>query len=298
MARPRLTPSPSPSLRVGCTQGDCSGGDVVRCAWNGGHNWLFDDAVANGFLVTDFLLRWTKPSHQGGGVNVEAGFPPTAAGVKGLLNVTVVEEDTEPVATHRTTALPQTLEAVEERCDTAADCTLPCPHPDVNECVDGLCGCVAAADGNSTASGGAAAKGHHYGDPEQGCRDDEDVILAGKGHVCAPRIGTAAPAADSADPPPPKCMLGGVVSNRDNGCPFDARVSAKSKAFPICLARGMSGSPDPYSDGDFHCLLVCPCDLQLGNDCGHKAHRHCPGRSTCQRGELRNMAQGVCTYAL
>ena len=43
----------------------CSSGNVVRCAWKGGHNWLFGDAASNGGLVTDFLLRWTKTSWKG-----------------------------------------------------------------------------------------------------------------------------------------------------------------------------------------------------------------------------------------
>lgn len=46
-------------------EGDCPGGDVIRCSWDGGHNWLFNDAVANGGLVTMFLLQWTRPSHIG-----------------------------------------------------------------------------------------------------------------------------------------------------------------------------------------------------------------------------------------
>ena len=49
------------------TEGECEGGDVIRCMWNGGHNWLFNDAKANGGLVTKFLLEWTKPSHVGYG---------------------------------------------------------------------------------------------------------------------------------------------------------------------------------------------------------------------------------------
>ena len=49
------------------SEGDCSGGDVIRCAWNGGHNWLFNDATSNGALVAEFLLLWAKPSHIGKG---------------------------------------------------------------------------------------------------------------------------------------------------------------------------------------------------------------------------------------
>ena len=31
---------------------ECSDGDVVRCMWDGGHNWLFNEAKPNGGLVT------------------------------------------------------------------------------------------------------------------------------------------------------------------------------------------------------------------------------------------------------
>ena len=51
-------------LRFYCLrEGQCSGGDVIRCSWDGGHNWLFNDAKANGGLLTTFLLQWTKPTH-------------------------------------------------------------------------------------------------------------------------------------------------------------------------------------------------------------------------------------------
>merc|ERR1740123_1337710 len=49
------------------SEGSCKGGDVVRCAWNGGHNWFANNASDNGGLVTDFLKQWTKPSHIGMG---------------------------------------------------------------------------------------------------------------------------------------------------------------------------------------------------------------------------------------
>ena len=36
------------------SEGSCTGGDVIRCSWTGGHHWLFDNAEANGGLVTFF----------------------------------------------------------------------------------------------------------------------------------------------------------------------------------------------------------------------------------------------------
>ena len=55
---------------------------------------------------------------------------------------------------------------------------------------------------------------------------------------------------------------------------------------------------NPYRNGDFHCLLVCPCvdDPKEDGKCGPEAHAHCPHGAYCERGELRNRAHGVCTY--
>merc|ERR1712232_1260476 len=50
----------------GCVS-ECSDNSVIRCSWNGGHNWLFNNAKSNGGLVTKFLLGWTKVSHVGFG---------------------------------------------------------------------------------------------------------------------------------------------------------------------------------------------------------------------------------------
>merc|ERR1711862_348244 len=83
-----------------------------------------------------------------------------------------------------------------------------------------------------------------------------------------------------------------------NGCPFDAPVSATSKAYPICIAK--NGGASPYDDGDFTCVLACPCDIEVGADgivqCTGDSHAHCPDGARCERGELRHMSKGVCTY--
>lgn len=47
--------------------GSCTGGDVVRCSWRGGHNWFGNNPTANGGLVSEFLMKWSKPSHIGFG---------------------------------------------------------------------------------------------------------------------------------------------------------------------------------------------------------------------------------------
>lgn len=224
------------------SEGSCSGGDVVRCSWNGGHNWYANSARKNGYLVTDFLTRWVKPSHIGKGYTVGEKLGPGRV----LEDVVVLTEDTSPEVDF--TDLPQTL--------------------------------VPASQG-------------HYGDPAEGCRDDEDVIFAGTGRVCAPRIGIATPWT-GVEPPTPKCKIGGV-GPQANGCPVDAPILKGDavRSWPICIAKG--NTTDPYSDADFHCLLVCPCSGGDGG-CGAEADRHCPGSSRCERGELLNRAHGVCTY--
>jgi len=226
------------------SEGKCVGGDVIRCSWSGGHNWLFNDAESNGGLVTEFLLRWTKTSHIGKGRSL--GEDPTAGRP---LNVTILGE------------------------------VDPTPAPDYN-----------------LTTVLKPVKSGHYGDPDQGCQADEETLVIGTGRVCAPKIDTS-PATlfnvNSTDTvPTPKCKLGGSSSS-PNGCPFDAVTAPHSKAWPVCLAKG--NTTDPYQSGSFHCLLVCPC-AGKGNDCGTHAHAQCPSGATCQRGEIRNMKMGVCTF--
>jgi len=132
----------------------------------------------------------------------------------------------------------------------------------------------------------------HYGNPANGCRHDEDVILIGTGRACAPKVGSNGN--DPNAPPVPHCKVEGVAPSA-NGCPADAPVRHFSKAWPVCLAKG--NTTDPYAEGNFHCMLVCPC-TGLGDSCGAHADTHCPKGARCERGELRNMAQGVCTYPL
>lgn len=63
--------------------GNCSGGDLVRCSWKGGHNWYANSATKNGGLVTYFLLQWTETDHQGFGNKLQPSL---------LQNVEIVEE--------------------------------------------------------------------------------------------------------------------------------------------------------------------------------------------------------------
>lgn len=135
--------------------------------------------------------------------------------------------------------------------------------------------------------------GSHFGDPKDGCNDDEDIVDLGLGHICSYKVSTVGNEPDGT--PRANCSIGGAAPVDNNGCPTDAAVSSGSKAFPICLAKG--GSDDPYTNGEFHCVLVCPCDYDDEGGCGQEAHTHCPGASTCQRGELRHRGQGVCTYS-
>jgi polyhydroxybutyrate depolymerase len=66
------------------SEGECTGGDVVRCSWNGGHNWYGNSAKLNGGLVTDFLLKWTKPTFKGGSGEV-------------FQDITITEDEITPV---------------------------------------------------------------------------------------------------------------------------------------------------------------------------------------------------------
>jgi len=218
--------------------GSCSGGDLVRCSWNGGHNWYGNSATKNGGLVTFFLLQWTETSHMGFG-NKSEGSP--------LEDIEILED--EP--------------------------SKPGPFDDFDVTLE-------------------ASPSGHYSNPSSGCLDDEDIIPLGDGEVCAFKIGTTGNGnGNFTEPPEPACVLGGV-SPTENGCPKDAPVDANSKAYPLCLPKGLTASP--YENSEFHCVLACPCDKVVDDGCGAEAHAHCPSGATCQRGELRNRGQGICTY--
>lgn len=237
------------------SMGECPGGDVVRCAWNGAHNWYGNSAYMNGGLVTEFLLKWAKPSHVGGGYS---------RGDK-VRNVSILEDFT--IISQQD--LPTMLEVPESQSVTHTARSSPQSK---------------------------ALDDEHYGDPDKGCRDDEDVVVVGSGRACAPRIGNATSDANGS-PPEPLCRIGGAGPS-SNGCPAPGQLSDKSQAWPVCL--GKSNATDGYDRGEFHCVLQCPCELVVGDDsklCGPLADAHCPGRSRCERGELRNRACGLCTYS-
>eukprot|EP00930_Biecheleria_cincta_P038079 TRINITY_DN26161_c0_g1_i1.p1 TRINITY_DN26161_c0_g1~~TRINITY_DN26161_c0_g1_i1.p1 ORF type:complete len:567 (+),score=63.89 TRINITY_DN26161_c0_g1_i1:67-1767(+) len=234
-------------------EGECPGGDVVRCSYNAGHNWFHNGGEDNGGLVTDFLLKFTKLSHIGFGLSDGDQF-----------------EEKLP-------APGDVLTDIRVIAGGAVDDPSLAPEPVWPE---------------QTLK--SESKGH-YGNPSTGCLQDEDAVPAGTGHTCAPKIGVSV---NNSALPTPHCKLGGV-SPSANGCPMDAHVSQSSMAWPICLAKGISG--DPYSNGEFHCLLVCPCEAgKIGSsgECGSHSHSHCPSGARCERGDLRKRDQGVCTYSI
>lgn len=219
--------------------GSCTA-DTVRCSWNGGHNWYGNNPTSNGGLVSEFLMKWTKPTHIGFG-RVEG----EELGEGNLLeDITLIddEDDLDAFAD-----LPKTLTA-----------------------------------------------GHHYGNPSSGCQDDEDIVALGHGTACLPALGTTS--MDENGVPEPACKIGGASPVKDNGCPTDAAVPSSSKAFPICIGKG--NTTDPYMNGEFHCVLVCPCStVTEDGECPPESHAHCPAGATCQLGELRHRGQGVCSYS-
>eukprot|EP00746_Dinoflagellata_sp_MGD_P129040 gnl/MRDRNA2_/MRDRNA2_63299_c0_seq2.p1 gnl/MRDRNA2_/MRDRNA2_63299_c0~~gnl/MRDRNA2_/MRDRNA2_63299_c0_seq2.p1 ORF type:complete len:538 (+),score=70.55 gnl/MRDRNA2_/MRDRNA2_63299_c0_seq2:153-1616(+) len=237
---------------------ECSKGDVVRCSWSGGHNWYANNAQKNGGLVTTFLLQWTKTSHIGNGSTI--GESPRMGNI--LESIEILERDPSIQSPFKG------VQILEE-------------DPPIQSSFEGF---------EKTLSSGS-----HYGNPVKGCLPDEDVVSAGNGRVCAPRIEADVTTA----PPTPKCKIGGVVPQQ-NGCPLDATVVDGSKAFPTCLAKSnyTDIKPDPYTAGEFHCLLVCPCDGVGNAECGPEGDAHCPLGAKCQRGDLRHRAQGVCVYPM
>jgi len=229
------------------SEGSCKGGDVVRCGWNGGHNWFANDASDNGGLVTDFLKQWTKPSHIGMG-RVE-GEEVHLGSLLEDVSVATTEDIEEGQA--------------ELDVETA----------------------IVEQEGREVEHGPFK---RHYGDPTEGCLPDEDDIRLGTGVTCAPKIDVEP---ESAEVPAPKCHIGGLTRSA-NGCP-----ESRTSAFPVCLAKG-DNTTNPYAEGIFHCVLLCPCEkVKAGEvDCGISGHLHCPLGAKCERGELQHRLKGVCTY--
>lgn len=58
-----VTPYDGQNALYCVSEGDCSGGDVVRCAFSGGHTY----APSNGALTWWFMSQFAKPTHIGGG---------------------------------------------------------------------------------------------------------------------------------------------------------------------------------------------------------------------------------------
>jgi len=233
-------------------EGECSGGDLVRCAWDGGHNWLFNDAVANGKVVTDFLLQWAKPAHLGKGISVHD------------------ELDTTPT---QTTALDVTIVKTEDLTFSQYVSTTNVfnllPH----------------AMTHGTSAHNHADHASAYGNPKHGCRKGSEVVRVGTGHACAPRITVTRP---EHSVPVPDCTVGG-----SEGCPHYA-----GEAKPVCLAKRHDSdtSTNPYTEGEFHCVLECRCELTEKGRCADKGDTVCPRGSACELGEFRHRAKGVCTY--
>lgn len=235
------TPYDGTSSLYCISEGSCSGGDVVRCSWNGAHTFI----SVNGALSWNFMSKWAKLSHVGGGCADGAACDPASSQL--TVDGVLAEED-----------VPQSVFAESSRLVSVA--------------------------------------GGHYGNPADGCLDDEEGIPLAGGHVCAPRIDSElSPEQERA----PACKFGDAFPIDDNGCPVDSAVAKQSTAWPACVAKG--NTTDPYTNGEFHCVLACgPCDDADPEtaECGEEAHNMCPSGAKCMLGELRAITYGVCTFGL
>eukprot|EP00440_Ansanella_granifera_P027094 gb/GFBE01029428.1/.p1 GENE.gb/GFBE01029428.1/~~gb/GFBE01029428.1/.p1 ORF type:complete len:180 (+),score=27.54 gb/GFBE01029428.1/:1-540(+) len=153
-----------------------------------------------------------------------------------------------------------------------------------------LAGVATGSSGTALAAaqnfeGSAPTAKVHYGAPRElggACSDDEEevkVFFSGEvnASVCAPVV--AAPGGN------PKCHLGGVAPDPDNGCPQDfpkpSGGSSAKRPWPICLSLPRPGK-------DYHCFLTCYLQQPNPDD-------SCPPGARCAPGAYLGPL-GLCTY--
>lgn len=133
-----------------------------------------------------------------------------------------------------------------------------------------------------------SGKKTHYGNPKNGCMDDEEVLEIEGGRVCAPKIGI------NHNTKQADCRFADVHPNPENGCPEDTPDNTHGKwgAFPTCT--------DFASDETTrraHCTLTCgPCRQDSEGDCMAEADDWCPVGATCQVGAHKHTGLGTCVY--
>ena len=251
-----------------------SNGKTVRCMWNGGHNWFLNSATANGGLVTGFLLQWANPTHVGGGNVLGEPYVQPQVGEVTILSAEQYEAmQAADIAATLSTDLFMDI-VPEAKAHYGNPKSVRGCLPDEDALQVGENGMVCAPKVNSTLK-------------STECKADKDCLSLGKGSYCMIDPHKTAPYyCFGKDLPVPKCVLGDFA-NEAPGCPTDGAVRNGSKAWPVCMGKGVQSIP--YVDNDFHCLLTCPYSSP-------DKDTHCPTGALCQRGELRHTPHGVCAY--
>ena len=229
-----------------CWGKQCQGNPVVRCAWDGGHNYYGNNGTLNSALVWEFLSSFSRPSHMGMGI-IETpegkvhSLPrqsylipdPFADGMKHRDNPSFprrklgVKKDNDAESEKRQPSPSSRSDFHHHHHHKHHDHPPPPPHHHHGD-------------------------DHYYGDPRRhgGCRQDEKILFFTdgkfKGSSCAPTIEVGS------------CIVGGYRTT-SNGCPDHKTSSGNNESrdgvFPTCLA--LSDDATTSVGDEFHCLLAC-----------------------------------------
>lgn len=219
------------------SEGSCSGGDVVRCMWRGGHTFI----SVNGPLAWDFMSQWTKPSHVGFGCSdgepchksssvavataVGDAAPPIFEGVALLkqearghygdpANGCLADEDIIPLAGGHTCA-PRIDSSISPQHELSPQCMFG----DVFPIRDNGCPTDADVTANSAAWPACVAKGNTidpYTNGEFHC-----VLVCGPCNRADPVTAECEGEAHEMCPLGAKCRLGELRAISSGVCSFD-----------------------------------------------------------------------------
>jgi len=241
---------------------------VVRCAWNGGHNYFANDPAQNGKLVWEFLSKFNRPEHKGLGK-----FDPSAAPKRFEINSAKIigkfsKKNLYKDSLYQISA-PSTTKALGNK-------SLDYAHSEEESITSAIRRALQNSSNTDlcTSTQNSSMPRPFYGNPRCGCRQDEIAVnytIADGvvGSTCAPAVTV--------------CDVGGY-RKRENGCPPPPFLSS---LFTTCSSTN--------GPSDFHCVLTCD-RARSKTKVDPLADGLCPGHAKCTPGFSRFESVGVCLY--